>query len=218
MVSLSPSYSTVVSRYLGRSKHLSIVSVSFISTLWCYQVSSNLQDPSQYSGRSQQCCSLDSLHLSSHFQVLQSLYQPFSDCTECTNYNWYHRHFQIPGFFFQFSWYQSLFSLSFSFTLWSAGTESPLFGRFSLFLLTITRSCRLAELKVIRLYLKIPENFLRLIFLEGFRVVHIPFVCMVKFKLLVQFSVGHFAHPVVSSLIFLLILTLMSFGWSRFFL
>ena len=37
------------------------------------QVSSSLQDSSQYSGRSQQCCSLDGLHSSSNFQVLQSL-------------------------------------------------------------------------------------------------------------------------------------------------
>ena len=35
------------------------------------QVSSSLQDSSQYSGRSQQCCSLDGLHSSSNLQVLQ---------------------------------------------------------------------------------------------------------------------------------------------------
>ena len=37
------------------------------------QVSSSLQDFSQYSGLSQQCCSLDGLQPSSDFQVLQSL-------------------------------------------------------------------------------------------------------------------------------------------------
>ena len=37
------------------------------------QVSSSLQDSSQYSGRSQQCCSLDGLHSSAKFQVLQAL-------------------------------------------------------------------------------------------------------------------------------------------------
>ena len=37
------------------------------------QVSSNLQDYSQYSGRSQQGRNLDGLHSSSNFQVLQSL-------------------------------------------------------------------------------------------------------------------------------------------------
>ena len=35
------------------------------------QVSSSLQDSSQCSGHSQQCCSLDGLHSSSNFQVLQ---------------------------------------------------------------------------------------------------------------------------------------------------
>ena len=37
------------------------------------QVSSGLQDSSQYSGRSQKCCSLDGLHSSSNFQIHQSL-------------------------------------------------------------------------------------------------------------------------------------------------
>ena len=37
------------------------------------QVSSSLQDSSQYSGRPQQCCRLDSLHPSANFQVLQAL-------------------------------------------------------------------------------------------------------------------------------------------------
>ena len=48
----------------------------------CQTVSLSLQDSSQYSGRSQQCCSWDSLHSSSYFQVLQSLYQYFSNCTK----------------------------------------------------------------------------------------------------------------------------------------
>ena len=37
------------------------------------QVSSSLQDSSQYSGRSQQCSSLDGLHSAANFQVLQFL-------------------------------------------------------------------------------------------------------------------------------------------------
>ena len=60
------------------------------------QVSSSLQDSSQYSGRSQQCCSLDGLHSFSYFQVLQSLYQSFCDSTKSANYNWYNRHFHVP--------------------------------------------------------------------------------------------------------------------------
>ena len=37
------------------------------------QVSSSLQDSSQYSGRFQLCCRLDGLHPSTNFQVLQAL-------------------------------------------------------------------------------------------------------------------------------------------------
>ena len=54
---------------------------------------------------------------------------------------------------------------------------------------------------MIRLYFKISENLVRLIFQGGFWVVHIPFVRMVKFKLLAQFPVDHLANPVMSSLI-----------------
>ena len=36
-------------------------------------VSSSLQNSSQYSGRPQQCCRLDSLYPSANFQVLQAL-------------------------------------------------------------------------------------------------------------------------------------------------
>ena len=54
------------------------------------QVSSSLQKSSKDPGQSQQCCSLDYLHTSSYFQVLQPLNQYFGDCTVCNNYNWYH--------------------------------------------------------------------------------------------------------------------------------
>ena len=60
------------------------------------QVSSSLQNSFQYSGRSQQCFSLDGLHLSFHFQILKSLYQLFRVCTEYANYNRYHRYLHIP--------------------------------------------------------------------------------------------------------------------------
>ena len=63
------------------------------------QISSNIQDSSQYSVWSQWRCSLDCLHLSRYFQVLQSVYQSFSDSTKSTNYNWYNRHFHVPQFF-----------------------------------------------------------------------------------------------------------------------
>ena len=71
----------------------------FLQEFEWQQVSSSLQNSSQYSGRSQQCCPLDSLHPSHYFQVSQSLYQSFGDCTKSTNYNWYNRHFHAPQFF-----------------------------------------------------------------------------------------------------------------------
>ena len=86
----------------ARSTYLSFFSLSFNFTLWStgtallllftplefftsvladgfslefewQQVSSSLQDSSQYSGRTQQCCRLDSLYPSANFQVLQAL-------------------------------------------------------------------------------------------------------------------------------------------------
>ena len=44
------------------------------------------------------------------------------------------------------------------------------------------------------------------IFLDGGWVVHIPFVRMVKFKFLAHFPVDHLAHPIMSSLIFLVLI------------
>ena len=58
------------------------------------QLSSSLQDSSKYSGRFQQCCSLDGLHSLSYF--LQYLYHSFGDSTKSTNYKWYKRRFYIP--------------------------------------------------------------------------------------------------------------------------
>ena len=46
----------------------------------------------------------------------------------------------------------------------------------------------------------IPEEFVCLILLNRFWVVHIPFVRMVKFQFLAQFQIDHLAHPVVSNL------------------
>ena len=57
---------------------------------------------------------------------------------------------------------------------------------------------------VIRLYLKIPEEFVCFPLKDRFWVVDIPYVHMVKLQLLAQFPVGHLARPVVPSLIFFL--------------
>ena len=55
--------------------------------------------------------------------------------------------------------------------------------------------------QVIRLYLKAQENFVTLILQNGFWVVRIPSVCMVRCKFLAQFRVVNLSHLVVSSLI-----------------
>ena len=49
---------------------------------------------------------------------------------------------------------------------------------------------------MIRLYQKIPEEFMRLIFPDRFWVVHIPFTRMVTFKFLAQFRVDHLAQSI----------------------
>ena len=65
----------------------------------CQQVFSSFQDSSQDYGRSQQCCSLDSLHPFCYFQVVQALYQSFGDWTMCPNYTSHNRHFHVPQIF-----------------------------------------------------------------------------------------------------------------------
>ena len=55
--------------------------------------------------------------------------------------------------------------------------------------------------KGIRLNLKIPVDFVRLILQDRFGVVYIPFFRIVKFQFLSQFPVDHLAHSVVPCLI-----------------
>ena len=54
------------------------------------------------------------------------------------------------------------------------------------------------------MYLKIPVEFVRLIFLDRCRVVLMPFDHMAKFKFLPQFQVDHLAHPVVYMIIIII--------------
>ena len=51
---------------------------------------------------------------------------------------------------------------------------------------------------LIRLYLKISEDFMRLIHKDRFWFVHIPFSSMLKFQFLAQFPVDHLLHSFVS--------------------
>ena len=129
--------------------HIS-VSWWFSTGVWVTASLSNLQDSSHNSGWSRQCCSLDSLHPSRHFQVSHSSYKSFGDCTESTNYNWYNRHVHVPQFFFDSqarSRNLSLFLHSFNFTLWSAGRAKSTILQILSFLVIIIRSGGLTEIK-----------------------------------------------------------------------
>ena len=53
-------------------------------------------------------------------------------------------------------------------------------------------------------YLNTQDKFVRFILKDRYLVIHIPFVRVVKFKILAQFPVDHLAHPVLSSLILFL--------------
>ena len=86
------------------------------------------------------------LYSSFYFQVLQSLYQSFGDCTECTNYDWYHRQFHIPQFFSipkqGPNIYLSFRFFFFNFTKWSARTANSTIK-------WVLISCRLSQSLVV---------------------------------------------------------------------
>ena len=107
------------------------------------QVSSGLHDSSQYSDRSQQCCNLNGLNSSSDFQFLQSPLETVTSAPTTTGITvtiMFHSlfvcccFFLVEGlflfvccFFFRSlvkSTYLMIFSLSFIFTLSSAGTAN----------------------------------------------------------------------------------------------
>ena len=96
--------------------------------------------------------------------------------------------------------YLSFFSLSFNFTQWLAGTGKTKILQV-LFLVDYYKVWSSGFDLVIRLYLKISEEFVRLLHQDISWVGHILFVRMVKFKFLAQFLVDHLAYPAVSSLI-----------------
>ena len=103
------------------------------------QVSSSLQDSSQYSSRSEQCCHLDGLQSTSYFQFFQSCYQCFGECTKCMITIGIPIIFMLYSFFSSLarSSYLSLFSPSFSFIQWSTGTAKSTIRQVLCILLTI---------------------------------------------------------------------------------
>ena len=97
--------------------------------------------------------------------------------------------------------YLSLFSSFSNYTQWPAGMAK--FTIQQIFLLTIRRFGRLAEIRW-SVCISKPERTFCCLLPDGFWFVHLPLVCMVKFKLLAQFPKDYLAHPVVSSLIIFL--------------
>ena len=103
----------------------------------------SLQVSCQYSSWSQSSRSWDGLHSSAYFPSLLVLLRrtPITIGITVT--------FIVLSFFNSLarSRYLSFLTISFNFTLWSAGTQSPKLGKRSFSLLIITRSSCLAELK-----------------------------------------------------------------------
>ena len=99
------------------------------------------------------------------------------------------------------SWYLSFFSLFFTFILSSTGTAKSTIRQLLLCLsLGMVVWLRLCD----PFLSQNPREFVRFSLLDGFWVVHIPFVCMVKFKYLAQFPVVGLPHSVVSSILLFL--------------
>ena len=87
------------------------------------QLSSDLQDFSQYSGRSEKCWTLNILDPSPISNNSSDFFPHFfGDSSECANYYRYHRHLHVPLFFSPLARnkYLSLFLLSFIFSMWYA--------------------------------------------------------------------------------------------------
>ena len=92
---------------------------------------------------------LDSHYLSSNFQILNSFYQTFGDCTKRTNYNWYNRLFNAPRLFQFPSKFQVLIPLFVFFKFHSVVSwDSNVYNAVSsLFLLIIKKFGSLTEIR-----------------------------------------------------------------------
>ena len=97
--------------------------------------------------------------------------------------------------------YLSLFSHFLNFTLWSAMRAKSTILQVLFYFVDYFKIWSSGQDLVISLYLKVPEEFVRITLKDRFLVVHIPFVCMLKLQLLAKFPVDHLAHAVVYSLI-----------------
>ena len=103
-------------------------------------------------------------------------------------------------------------SLSFRF-LWflisgPLGWQSPLFGRFSFFLLGLVFYLLLGLVfwLMFCLYVKFPEGFMCFVILDGFWFVYKLYGSILKFQFLAQLPLDHHSHPIASSLIVIIII------------
>ena len=100
--------------------------------------------------------------------------------------------------------YLPLFSLSFNFTLWSAGMAKSTLWQVLFYFVDSQLVWSFNWDLMICLYLKIQEKFVCFILQDGFQVVHVSLIFMVKFTVLIQFSVDRLPHIVISILILFL--------------
>ena len=114
---------------------ISVLADGFSLEFEWQQVSSSLQDSSQYSGHSQQCCHLDSLFPSTNFQVIQSSIILWLLCQKHQSQLAQSSLSCSTAFFNSLarSRYLSFFSHSFRFILWSAGTAKSTLLQFLFF-------------------------------------------------------------------------------------
>ena len=99
-----------------------------------------------------------------------------------------------------------VFRLSFNFMMWSAGIAKSTVWKVFFFVIVV--GYYLVWLsdrnKVIRWYLQISEEFVLLIILDSFSVMHLSSSRMVEIKFLAHFPVDHAANPVMANLIIFL--------------
>ena len=140
---------------------------------------------------------------------------PLVTVPKSTNYNWYNRHFNVPPCFPFLGKVEVLISLFafFQFYFVVSRDDKVHNSASSLFLVDYYEGWSSDRDLVIRLYLKIGEEFVCLILQDRFWVVHVPFIRMVKFQFLAQFQIDHLTYP-VKLLLLLLLLLLVTFSWT----
>ena len=98
--------------------HIFLGQIPLLHANFSLNVSSSLPDSTDYTGWSQQYCSVDGFDYSFDFQLFKFPFKAFGDRSKYTNYSWYHRHPHdspaFPGL-----WHGPSICLSFRFFLFS---------------------------------------------------------------------------------------------------